>query len=274
MNESLFVERPLAGKGIVVTRARAQASTFIEQLESLGAKVFPLPVIAVRKTVDQHVIAEIKTALQSASSYDWLIFTSVNGVHFFMEWLAEYEIGLDTFARAQIAAVGPKTAEQLEKYQLQVERLPKRYDAEGLLELLDPYIAPGAKVLLARGNLARAVLPSTLLAKGISATEIHVYETIAETTEITTFLDKMNCNEVDIVTFASSSAVHHFMAALQRFSIVSLPELLQSMVLASIGPLTSETIRSYGLVVHIEAAQATMDHLLYDIMEYVKERRK
>lgn len=265
---------PLLGMNVVVTRAKAQSTSFVEQLQQSGASVYSLPLIAVRKTTDAHAEAEIKAAIQQAAIYDWLIFTSVNGVDYFMEWLATFNTPLESFAHAQIAAVGPKTAERLEQYHLHVERLPKRYDAEGLLELLDPYIMPGANVLLARGNLARAVLPNTLIAKGISATEIHVYETIAEMTEISAFLQKLKEKEIDIITFASSSAVHYLAAAVAKQSKESIGKLLSAVTIASIGPLTSKTIQDYGLIVHIEAGQATMDHLLYDVINYVKGKQE
>lgn len=265
------IEKPLLDMRIVVTRARSQSQQFMESIAQLGGIPCELPVIDIKKPDDADVIAQIKQALQAAPTYDWIVFTSVNGVEHFMYWLDEMQLELKRFVQARIAAVGPKTAEALKKYGLHVEQLPDHYHAEGLLELLQGLVHPGQKVLLPRGNLARRILPDTLRNIGIDAVEITVYYTVAAQAHELEALEWLKRREVDIITFASSSAVNYFVEMLLQNGIGNPLQLLEHVPLASIGPLTSQTIRSIGLEAAIEAEHSTMQHMLEAIVNYTNK---
>lgn len=269
-----YEEMPLFGLRILVTRARAQASEFAEQIEALGGEPCEFPVIEVRKPVDTAVLARIQACIAQAESYDWLAFTSVNGVDYFFQALVEHGVDIRRFYRAKIAAVGPKTAEALQQRGLNVELQAERYDAEGLLEAFDGVLQRGERILLPRGDLARSVLPEQLAARGIIADEISVYETVVAEKQEPIVLEWLKQQHIHMLTFTSSSTVHNLIKVLQQNGFQDPVAVLSQYPIASIGPITSQTIRQYGLNVTIEAEQATIESLVASLVVYNAARRQ
>ncbi len=257
-----YERKPLFGKRVLVTRARAQASELAERIEELGGEPCEFPVIDIAMPTDEAAVKKAEAALLDAESYDWLMFTSVNGVEFFMAWLQKLGLDIRRFYRARIAAVGPKTAAALLARGLVSEQIPAKFQAEGLLEQLASELLTGQKVLLPRGDLAREVLPRELEAKGLFPVEIDVYETkLAEPVDELA-LHWLKEKEVHVITFTSSSTVTNLLEMLRRSGVEHPAHWLEGIPIISIGPLTSQTARDAGLKVTAEAQEATIEGLL------------
>jgi uroporphyrinogen III methyltransferase/synthase len=248
-----FERRPLFGKRVVVTRAREQASELRQRLEALGAEVIELPAIAV-------TLLEFEPP--DLSRYSWLVFTSANGVDAFFEH-AVAGAGLDARALAavSVAAIGPGTAEALDRRGVRADLVPERFVAEALVEAFPEPPDRGARVLLARAETARDVLPEGLEGKGYDVDVLPVYRTVPAVPSRDQ-LDRVRAGEVDAITFTSSSTVTNFCDLLG-----SLIEPQPAVV--SIGPVTSETARARGLQVTIEASPHTIDGLVEALVAVV-----
>jgi uroporphyrinogen III methyltransferase/synthase len=244
-----FTTRPLFGKRIVVTRARAQASALVERLEHLGATVVEAPTIEVLAPADGG--AALRTAVAAASSYDWLILTSPNGVH---RTLAEVP-DARALAGVRIAAVGTGTAAALASYRLVADLVPSHFVAESLLaEFPDPPDG-GGRVLLSRAEVARDVVPDGLRDRGWTVDVVDAYRTVAapvapEVAEAVA--------AADAVTFASSSSVTNLCDAIGVHRVPA--------TVVSIGPVTSATARAHGLLVTAEASPHTIDGLVAAVL--------
>ncbi len=263
-----YEKKPLFGTRVLVTRARAQASELAEQIEELGGEPVEFPVIETRLPAGVEAETRLRTAMEAAEQYDWLMFTSVNGVDYFFRWLQAFGIDIRRFHKARIAAVGPKTAEALFGRGLTVEELPVKFHAEGLLDSLKDAVQQGQKALLPRGDLAREVLPRELAALGVTPVEIDVYETVTADGDDDGVLELLRDGEIDIVTFTSSSTVTNLLERMRQLGVESPAELLQQAAIASIGPLTSMTAAAAGLTVAIEPEHATIDGLLAALTAY------
>lgn len=264
--------KPLFGTRILVTRARAQASRLADQIEELGGEPVEYPVIEVRSNAS--AAAAIDEAFQSADTYDWLIFTSSNGVDYFFRWLRELRIDIRRFHRARLAAVGPGTAAALEQYGLIADELPQTYQAEGLIEQLAGQLVPGQRALLPRGDLARDVLPQELREAGVDAVALSIYETVlAQSGDDEEVLRQLEDKEIDVITFTSSSTVTNLLQRLRQQGVESPAELLAGITAACIGPVTAATAREAGLNVELEPEEATVDALLSAIATYRQSQR-
>jgi len=252
---SWFENRPLFGKRIVVTRARLQASRVTARLESLGAEVVELPAIKIEPPED---LAPLDQAVSGISSYDWVIFTSANGVDAFFGALSR--AGLDARALAGVKAcvIGPGTARKLEHYGLRKDAQPKAYKASeitGTLSALEDL--SGKKILCPRADIAPKELITDLESRGARAVDIAAYRTVGATPEPEALDELFADGGPDWITFTSSSTVTNFVNA------VGLDRLKASSAsLASIGPVTSETIRGFGLEPAVEADPHTIDGLV------------
>jgi uroporphyrinogen III methyltransferase / synthase len=241
-----FEARPLFGKRVVVTRAREQASGLRARLERLGAAVVELPAIQ---------IEPVDVTVPDLSAYDWLVLTSANGV------IALFERGLGPTGRdaralagVRVAAIGPGTAAALAARGIRADLVPDRFVAEALLAAFPPPSAPGARVLLARAEQARDVLPDGLEAKGYRVDVLAAYRTVAGTPDADV-VAAVRAGDVDAVTFTSSSTVTNFCDVLG-----ALPD--PHPLVASIGPVTSKTAFERGLRVDVEADEHTIDGLV------------
>lgn len=263
-----YENKPLFGMRILVTRARAQASELADQIESMGGEPCEFPVIETLEPSKADAIETLRTNLEQAESYAWVMFTSVNGVDYFFRWLQKFNIDIRRFHGARLAAVGPKTAEALRMRGLTFEELPVKFQAEGMLEQLDPLLKAGERVLLPRGDLAREVLPRELAAKGLEAVQLDVYETVLADTQDELALEWLREKQIHMITFTSSSTVTNLLELLKRRGIDNPAEHLAGIPIASIGPITSKTVMDSGLTVTVEPDHSTIDSLIDAIAAY------
>jgi len=247
-----FERLPLFGKTVVVTRALDQAGEFSANLRALGANVIDLPVIAL---VPPEDCGPLDRALQRLSSYDWLIFTSVNGVRFFLDRLDQSAHDLRSL-RARICAIGPATKGAVEELHLKVDMMPDEYVAEGVLAAFAPFDLSGKRILLPRAQVARDLIPVELEKRGAQVDVVPAYRNVVPEISAERLAQAA---AADWITFTSSSTVKNFLA-------VAGAEALRSVKIASIGPVTSATLRQHGIRVQAEAQSYTMDGLLQAIL--------
>lgn len=251
-----FEQRPLLGRRIVVTRARAQASDLIHQLSELGAECIQCPTIQVMPPKDW---SPVDSAIASLDQYEWIVFTSVNGVDFFFNRLFERGLDVRQLGHIQIAAIGPATAERLHIWGLRSDIIPESYRAESVVAAFAGRSVTGSKVLLPRAKVARSVLPVELNRMGAIVEEVTVYETRQAGTDAAELVERLADDNVDMVTFTSSSTVKNFHRLLPADRA---GRLMQGVLVASIGPVTSQTIRELGMAVDIEAETYTIPGLV------------
>ena len=252
------VTMPLQGKRILVTRAQAQAHDFEARLQALGAVPLAFPTIHITPPRDGY--AALDTALRELATFDWVVFTSVNGVDHV--WQRMTVLGLDghVFTRLQLAAIGPATATELAARDLKSVVVPKRFVAEALLEVMPE--PAGKRFLLPRAALARDTLRTGLQRAGAQVVEVPAYDTILPepASEILTELEA----GVDVLTFTASSTVRNFVAQLGQARARSLADQAQ---VAVIGPITAETARNLGLRVDVVASEYTIGGLVEALVD-------
>lgn len=252
---------PLCGKRVVVTRTREQASELSQLLEEQGADVIELPTIRIAPPTDKRDFAE---AVVDAPHYDWLIFSSPNGVRrFFQAFFAVYE-DIREIGGARIAAVGPGTAAELKKYGLMVDVMPQKAVAEELIAEFDRKGdefggVANVTMLWVHGEQARRVIYDELMKRQAIVDECLAYSTVPETEYSAGAQARLREEGADIITFTSSSTVRHFMA-------LKLP-LPQGCRIASIGPVTTATLAEFGLKPDIEAAAHTIPSLVEAVLK-------
>ncbi|MDY6903936.1 MAG: uroporphyrinogen-III C-methyltransferase [Thermodesulfobacteriota bacterium] len=258
-----FEKRPLLGKRIVVTRARPQASEFMKLLSGLGAACIPCPTIRV---VPPDDYTGLDKSLDQLSTYDWLIFTSVNGVDFFFKRL--YQKGLDARALGHFktAVIGPATEKRLAGQGINSDIVPENYRAESVVAAFQSEDVKGKRILLPRAAEARPILPEELSKMGALVDEIPVYFTRQEDTS-GNLLPALENREVDMVTFTSSSTVTNFRNLLPADKAAA-DRLMTGVRIAAIGPITADTARKAGFDVHISADTYTIAGLADAIVAY------
>jgi uroporphyrinogen III methyltransferase/synthase len=245
-----FEQRPLVGRCIVVTRAREQASELRTELEQLGADVVELPAIALER---------VDFTLPELPRYAWLVFTSANGVDaFFDGGLARAGFDARALAGLRVAVIGPGTEAALARRGVRADLVPERFVAESLLEAF-PVATPAARVLLARAEAARDVLPDGLAARGYEVDVLAVYRTVAAVPDGDD-LARVREGKVDAITFTSSSTVTNFCDL-----VGDLPD--PQPLVVSIGPVTSDTARARGLRVDAEADPHTLSALVAAVVD-------
>ncbi len=253
---SWFEKLPLFGKHIVVTRAPEQAAEFSSKLRALGAEVSELPLISIQEPGDA---GPLDRAIEQLESYDWLIFTSVNGVRSFVKRLDGSARDLRAL-RARICAIGPATRSAIEALHLKVDLMPEEYVAESVVAAFRAHPIAGKRILLPRAAVARDVIPVELRNAGAHVDVVEAYRNVipdhAETRAKRIF---GSAHKPDWITFTSSSTVKNFVA-------VAGAEVLVGVGIASIGPVTSSTLRQYGLTVDREARVFTMEGLLETVV--------
>ncbi|MGG4343919.1 uroporphyrinogen-III C-methyltransferase [Paenibacillus lautus] len=253
---------PLFGKRILVTRARSQASALVSQIEELGGEPYEFPVIETVMPSKDEVLAGVQQALDKLSTYDWVFFTSVNGVEFFFRHLKDNGRDIRSLASARIVAVGPATARALGNYGIAAEVIKERYQAEGLIDAYGPELKPGQRVLLPRGDLARKWLPEKLTEMGLLVTEAVTYENVLCGENDDELLKLLHDGGIHAVTFTSSSTVTNLLKVLKGMGVADPAELLKGSTIACIGPLTAQTAEEAGLHVSLLAEEATIDSLV------------
>jgi uroporphyrinogen-III synthase len=241
--------RPLAGKRILITRARHQAGRLAEALEEQGAEVLRLPTIEI---VPPETYAHLDAVLAVISGFDWLIVTSANGAAALADRMQFLRIGLEQLKHLQVAAIGPATAVAVGRIGLTVSVMPDEYVAEAVVAMLKEKVA-GRRVLLARASVARDVIPEQLRRCGADIHVVEAYRTVipADSIEQVRALFGEGQPLPDAVTFTSSSTVNNFFALLAAANI----ELPRGLRAVSIGPVTSKTLRQHQWEPAREAAK-------------------
>jgi uroporphyrinogen III methyltransferase/synthase len=258
------VKGPLSGKRIVVTRTRKQAGALSDQLRALGADVFELPTIRIEPPTDVRAFAEL---VQDAHSYDWIVFTSPNGVTAFLDMFFKLYDDAREIGPAKIAAIGPATSQRVKDYRLHVDLQPEEFVAEAVVKEFEKQGGvENLRILLARAEKARDVLPQKLSDLGGIVDEALAYRTVPETRDRTGARRRLLEEGADLITFTSSSTVENFLA-------LGLPW-PKGMQVASIGPITSKTARDHGLKVDIEARRHDIEGLVEAIRNaFAKENK-
>lgn len=260
-----FENAPLFGKRIAVTRSREQASALVERLSELGADCIECPTIRIEPVKDN---SRLESAIKNLKSYDWLIFTSVNGVVCFFDTL--FKAGFDSRALGGLktAVIGPATCEKLFSFGIKADVVPESYVAESVIEAFRSEDVKGKRFLLPRARDARSVLPEQLVEMGGTVDEIITYEAVEDKSGASEIISMLEKSEIDMVTFTSSSTVTNFA---KMFSEGRFEELMRDVKIASIGPITSDTAVTLGLEVDIEADVYTIPGLCDAILKYYGE---
>lgn len=258
-----FEKRPLFGKRVLVTRAREQASELVRLIDDQGGEAVEFPVISIRRPEREDTLRALDEALGNLERYDWILFTSVNGVEYTFRRMAELRVDVRTMHRAKIAAVGPKTQEALLARGLIADLVPhSSFQAETLLELMQQFVQPGERVLFPKGDRARPVLAEGLTRYGAHVTAVDAYENTLSLEGGEETLQMLHAGHIHAVTFTSSSTVTNLLEALRTLGEPDPVGLLNKLDLFSIGPVTTETAAKAGLTVRATAAEAKVASLV------------
>ncbi len=260
-----FESKPLFGKRIVVTRAKEQAPEFMALLSSYGAETISFPTIQIAPPPSWDAL---DAAIARIERYDWIIFTSVNGVQSFRKRLATLRKDLRLLKGISLCAIGPRTAAEVEAWGLQVDLIPSEFKAEGVLQALDERGISGKRFLIPRAKEAREILPEEIQKKGGAVDVVPVYQSVRPDPDPATLETILLAKRVDMITFASSSTLRHFMEILgpQRQSW------LAGSATACIGPITAETAREFGLKVDVMPDEYTLPALAESIVDYFRKK--
>lgn len=237
----------LKGRKVLITRPKEQAVELARLLEGEGAQVIELPTI---KIVPPESWEEVDRAIERLSKYNWLIFTSVNGVKFFFQRLYQKDISLPS--SLELAAIGPATAEALRERGQRVDFVPEEYVAESVVKgFVECFEIAGERALLPRAEQARNVLPNGLREAGMEVDVVTVYRSVLSNKAPARVLKLLSAGEIDLVTFTSSSTVKGFVNVTRKQIDLGKPPF----EVACIGPITAETAQELGLPIHIVAAK-------------------
>ena len=243
-----FDKKILFGKKILVTRARNQASALTEKLSELGAEVLEFPTIKISEPTDKFESLDL--AIKNLRTFDWIIFTSANGVEKFFARLEKFNLDARIFYNIKIAAIGSATADKLKNFGIRADLIPVEFRAESLIDSLKNIVAD-KNILIARAEVARDILPSELKNFGANVTVAAAYKTIP------------TADNSKIITFTSSSTVENFVQAVGE-------DILHKTKLAAIGTITAETIKKFGATADIIADKFTIAGLVESIKKFYK----
>ena len=254
MRESIswFEKKPLFGKRVIVTRAESSGRSLSDQLEELGAQVDDFPVIKFTAPRDYQ---PLDRAISEMESFDWILFTSANGVEWVVRRLMDTGRDIRALGPAKIGAIGPKTAAALEAMRLRVDYVPSEYVAEAVLTEF-PEDVRGKRILIARALEARQELPDGLRARGAEVTVVAAYETVTDESSAEPLRKRLLEEPVDVITFTSASTVTSF------FSIIGDVEVPDGVIAACIGPVTADAARAHGLTNIVMASEYTIEGLV------------
>lgn len=259
-----FETRPLFGQTIVVTRTRQQASSLSAQLRTLGAEVLEAPTIELAPPEDPSEIRRIEAAVRQIGSYDWLVLTSVNGVEAMVDRMRALGMDARALGGVKIAAIGSATAERLGEYFLVPEVIPEQFVAEALAATLARFDMQGKRVLMLRADIARPALREALTQCGAKCDDLPIYRTVRPTALPEEVREHLEAGAADWITFTSSSTFTNFV---ELFGAERLRALTPKLRPASIGPITSQTMRDAGFTPAVEAKEHTIPGLVRAITE-------
>jgi len=271
--KSATTSKPLQGQRVLVGRARHQASALSAGLRALGASILEIPFIEIRNPSSFH---PLDRALRNLKNYDWLILTSVNGVDALEKRARKLRIATRQLRHLQIAAIGPATKKAIEALGLAVDVVPEEYVAESVARSLRRRVHD-QRILLVRAKVARDVIPRELRRAGATVDVVEAYETIIPRSSRTRLRSALQNprHRPHVITFTSSSTVRNFVTLLSRKSSnakasAQLKRLLADVKLASIGPVTSSTLREVGLKPHIQSREYTIPGLIRAIQLFTE----
>jgi len=257
-----FDNRPLFGRTVLVTRAADQAGEFSALLEERGARVIECPTI---RLLPPESYAELDAMIGDLAGFDWLVLTSANAVQFFFARLQTLSLDARALGRCRVCAVGPKTASAIRAHGVNPDLVPADYKAEGVVAAFAEANLSGARILFPRADKAREVIPQGLAGLGAQVVSPVAYCNVIPDSLPAQALEALEQGEIDCVTFTASSTAENLAAMLgaERFA-----RLLDGVVVASIGPITSKTCRKLGLEVRIEPAEYTLAALTDAMVGY------
>lgn len=268
VSRDIVEPRPLEGRTIVVTRARAQAQRFVQLLEAAGARVLQAPTIVIEPPASWE---QLDAALAALESFTWVVFTSVNGVAMVDRRLSARGLAWAAIARKRVAAIGPATAEALAEHGVRVELVPAEYRAEALVEGLRRVVGPADRILLPRAKETRDVLVVELRRLGVAVTEVPAYQTRRIEDGVVRLREALASGSVDAVTFTSSSTARNFA---EQFSDAERSAWRGRMAVASIGPITAATAAEYGLSTDVMPSEYTIPALARALADYFSRTPK
>ena len=257
-----FERKPLFGKTIVVTRAREQISDFASYLTNAGAIVIEFPTI---ETKPPESWGSLDEALNQITSYDWIVFTSVNGVKYFIDRLVERGMDIRDLKGLKVIAIGPKTAKKVKEHGIRVDFIPENYRAESIIEGIGTENIKGKNILIPRAKVARELLPDSMRKLGARVTIAETYVTFKPKHNKKQVGKLLREGSIDAVTFTSSSTVNNFMDVWGKEKGL---ELMNNVTVASIGPITSNSARKLGLEPSIEPKKYTTEALAESLIEF------
>ena len=263
---------PLSGLRVLVGRARHQAGALSAGLRELGAEVLEVPFIEIRKP---RSFRPLDAALKNLPKYHWLILTSVNGVEAMWERIAKLRLSKKQLKHLRIAAIGPATMKAIQQRNVNVDIVPEQYVAESVVRKLRRRVK-GKRVLLVRAKVARDIIPRELRAAGAQVDVVEAYETIVPKSSRPRLRATLENPQLrpDFITFTSSSMVRNFMTLMgtDGRGPPRHPNPLNGVRLASIGPVTSSTLREFNLRVDVEANEYTIPGLIQAVVASVRSR--
>ncbi len=259
-----FETKPLFGKRIIVTRAREQASGFLQELASLGAECIEFPTIQV---IPPDSWEPLDRAIEHLSDYAWVLFTSPNGVKFFLERLHFHGKDVRELKGIRIGAIGPKTAEKWRRLGIVPDLVPAEYRAEAIVDAFKKMENPPGRILLPRAAKAREVLPEDLKKMGFDVDVVPAYQTVKPDHDTAMVAEMLREGRIHMVTFTSSSTVTNFLSMMDRYDR-TLRDSLTGVSIACIGPVTAKTAEENGLSVKLTPKEYTIDSLTEAILAY------
>ncbi len=259
--------KPLAGRTVVITRAKIQADEFASQLEEYGARVVVCPTIEICPLDSYELLDE---AISHLYGYDWLIFTSVNGVDYFFQRFAAGQHETSELDELNVCAIGEATAERLRELHVHVDVVPHEFKAEGVFIALERFVGGRAglsnlNVLIPRASVARDYLPRTLQEAGARVDIVPAYQTSLPADLDRGRVAALLSGDADCIAFTSSSTVKNLG---KLFDTQDLSEALAGVVIACIGDITGSTAADFGLRVEIQPAEFTIPALARAIADY------
>jgi uroporphyrinogen III methyltransferase/synthase len=264
-----FERRPLFGERVVVTRTREQASQLADQLHELGAEVLEIPTIKTEEPTNKSALMD---AMLGLGEYDWIVFTSPNGVDAFFGYFFKGFEDIRALGNLRIAAVGPATAAKLKELHLRVDAMPEEYITSKVTAAISEFESiENIRILLMRAEVANPELPGELEKLGAIVDDVACYKTVPETDDVNGAAERLLEAGADWVTFTSSSTVENFHA---RFDILKLKQQFPDMRLVSIGPETSRTLRKIGIEPDAEAREHTIPGLINAMREAKKSETR
>lgn len=262
-----YESKPLFRKTIVVTRPVSQAHYFIKLLEDQGANVIAFPTVEIKPP---NSYGALDKAINNIDQYDWIVFTSVNGVKSFFNRLKELGKDIRELHRARIAAIGEVTAKEIENLGIKVDIVPSDFRAEGLIKALNKKKIKGSRILIPRAKVARDILPESLVNAGAMVDIVTAYTTKQPSkAKAKKIIKLISEGRIDMITFTSSSTAKHFFELIPDFK-----QLKKRPKFACIGPITSKTLRELGYKSELVPKKYTVDDLSAEIVKFYSKVKK